>query len=190
MMEYELYHHGVKGMKWGVRRYQNADGSYTNAGRTRYSRKEAKQEARRQKYLAKTQRGISRNEKRIGSEKRLLNDLKKQGTNHQLVNERAKYNAREKSEDFFDTAEEFLGEGSFSSRTRNIGAASTYFTSSEQLKKEAYSELVSESNNRIKSYTKKSERWMAANEAVMNMPANSSNKQYRKAIRAAKKAIG
>ena len=30
-----LEHHGVKGMKWGVRRYQNADGSYTDAGRRR-----------------------------------------------------------------------------------------------------------------------------------------------------------
>lgn len=33
----ELYHSGVKGMKWGVRRYQNADGSYTKAGRKRYA---------------------------------------------------------------------------------------------------------------------------------------------------------
>lgn len=32
----ELYHHGVKGMKWGVRRYQNADGSLTSKGRSRY----------------------------------------------------------------------------------------------------------------------------------------------------------
>lgn len=36
-MEYELYHHGVRGMKWGIRRYQNKDGSYTAAGKKRYS---------------------------------------------------------------------------------------------------------------------------------------------------------
>lgn len=37
----ELYHHGIKGMKWGVRRYQNPDGSYTSAGRLRYGIKSA-----------------------------------------------------------------------------------------------------------------------------------------------------
>lgn len=33
----ELYHHGIKGQKWGVRRYQNANGRLTNAGKKRYS---------------------------------------------------------------------------------------------------------------------------------------------------------
>lgn len=33
---YELYHHGIKGQKWGVRRYQNPDGSLTAEGMRRY----------------------------------------------------------------------------------------------------------------------------------------------------------
>lgn len=32
----ELYHHGILGQKWGVRRFQNSDGSLTSAGRIRY----------------------------------------------------------------------------------------------------------------------------------------------------------
>lgn len=32
-METELYHYGVKGMRWGVRRYRNHDGSLTSAGK-------------------------------------------------------------------------------------------------------------------------------------------------------------
>lgn len=38
MDENVLAHYGVLGMKWGVRRYQNKDGSLTDAGRKRYDR--------------------------------------------------------------------------------------------------------------------------------------------------------
>lgn len=38
MNNYELYHHGIKGQKWGVRRYQNKDGTLTNAGRKRLAK--------------------------------------------------------------------------------------------------------------------------------------------------------
>lgn len=31
----ELYHSGIKGMKWGVRRFQNPDGTLTSAGKKR-----------------------------------------------------------------------------------------------------------------------------------------------------------
>lgn len=34
----ELYHHGIKGQRWGIRRFQNSDGSLTSAGRARYNR--------------------------------------------------------------------------------------------------------------------------------------------------------
>ena len=42
-MNEELYHFGIKGQKWGQRRYQNEDGTLTPAGMERYGRMQRKE---------------------------------------------------------------------------------------------------------------------------------------------------
>ena len=44
-----LIHYGIKGMKWGVRRYQNYDGSYTRKGLERYRKAESDYERAKSK---------------------------------------------------------------------------------------------------------------------------------------------
>lgn len=45
----ELYHHGIKGQRWGIRRYQNPDGSLTPAGVRRYGTAENFNKVQKQK---------------------------------------------------------------------------------------------------------------------------------------------
>ena len=54
----ELYHHGILGQKWGVRRYQNADGSLTDAGKKRYGLGDPKYQ--RNKGIAETETVMKR----------------------------------------------------------------------------------------------------------------------------------
>ena len=48
-----LVHHGILGMKWGVRRFQNNDGTLTDAGKKRYKAKLSYETAREQYKMAK-----------------------------------------------------------------------------------------------------------------------------------------
>ena len=74
----ELYHHGVKGQRWGVRHYQNPDGSLTNAGRERYSTGKSKGVHRRGEGLGTGPTG--RTDSYIGrkANNRFTNEYKKQ----------------------------------------------------------------------------------------------------------------
>lgn len=49
---YELYHHGIKGQKWGIRRYQNPDGSLTAAGKDKYIRSKRSQSLKNRRLLS------------------------------------------------------------------------------------------------------------------------------------------
>lgn len=74
-----LIHYGVKGMKWGVRRYQNADGSLTAKG----EKKLAKNLAYRDKLVRKAQRKADRNNSRAKEAEYNVKDLKERGRKSQ-----------------------------------------------------------------------------------------------------------
>ena len=71
----ELYHHGIKGQKWGVRRFQNKDGSLTPAGERRYDDSDGmkrNKSIRRIKMEDKfIKRGLSKNEAELKASKRI-----------------------------------------------------------------------------------------------------------------------
>lgn len=53
----ELYHHGIKGMKWGVRRFQNKDGSLTPRGKKRLA-EGLKKDFNKDFYKARTSKDV------------------------------------------------------------------------------------------------------------------------------------
>lgn len=77
-MSTELCHHGVKGQKWGVRRYQNLDGSLTNAGKARRKKKSSKEEVRSGKT---TQERINSYKQRLATVKDMTIEEAKRATN-------------------------------------------------------------------------------------------------------------
>nr|DAF88767.1 MAG TPA: hypothetical protein [Siphoviridae sp. ctXWf36] len=64
-METYLAHYGVLGMKWGVRRYQNQDGTLTEAGK-KHSAKKTASVGRAGSYVKDVARGVSKSDKNTG----------------------------------------------------------------------------------------------------------------------------
>lgn len=75
----ELQHWGVKGQKWGVRRYQNKDGSLTQAGQKRYARdakeKEYDQYDSEKKTYYKESKKNGRSDLQVDSDRYVREDL-------------------------------------------------------------------------------------------------------------------
>lgn len=75
----QLYHWGIKGMKWGVRRYQNADGSLTKAGKSRYDEKMSSIKAKTEKARAKQEAKQAKQDRKdaLKAAKQELADVRK-----------------------------------------------------------------------------------------------------------------
>ena len=66
-MEYELYHHGILGMHWGIRRFQNKDGTWTEAGKRRYGSGSGERHSQRDEHSTSSRSGSSNIEKKSKS---------------------------------------------------------------------------------------------------------------------------
>lgn len=89
-----LIHHGIKGQRWGIRRFQNEDGTRTAAGKAREQSYEinARQQKKLERVKNRTLNTIKRRETRdqfsLQNNKAILSELEKEGINSEYAKNR------------------------------------------------------------------------------------------------------
>lgn len=160
--ETELAHHGIKGMRWGVRRYQNPDGSLTDEGRNRYGYdkkqankdfnkvKKAKYVTARDRFASSTLVGESNGKTRALARTKTVKQIYKENAEELRALRSEANNARGKWAEIFDRE---LSKGKYKDEAREIAnketgdaydkAMTAYSDKCKKLAKEAFGDLSS-----------------------------------------------
>lgn len=95
-----LAHHGVKGMHWGVRRYQNPDGTLTDAGKKRYFGDDQLPTEKGKKYIAKSAKKYAKKSKTLKELNKKRNEFEtRRGELNYFANKHASQVAKIRPED-------------------------------------------------------------------------------------------
>ena len=86
----ELYHHGILGQRWGNRRFQNEDGSWTPEGRERYGEGGTKSKSDVQKYKAKVSYNTQKYKADLKSKTKKEKDIRTAKEERTRIKENAK----------------------------------------------------------------------------------------------------
>lgn len=96
MDDYAIYHHGIKGQRWGVRRFQNQDGTLTPAGRQRLN-------TAKDKTLKRLEKRTAYEKNRAANAAETLKDYNKNGINSrklqahwEMLDDQEKWNLAER----------------------------------------------------------------------------------------------
>ncbi len=160
-----LQHYGILGQRWGVRRFQNADGTLTKAGKKRYDRNEQL----RSSLAEKAKNNADNSARRAKKARADYNDLKKYGkysnTYKLHLKEREEEREREYDWDQFRNNDHWMDAPDYNRSSRKfVNTLLDSFNADSDFK-----EFMSERYNDISKYTRDSKDWMKAHDDLMSM---------------------
>ena len=161
----ELYHFGIPGMKWGVRRYRYSNGKLTPAGK-KHVEKMKKYKAKLIKKSDKKYRNALSYKKEAAYN---IKDLKKRGTNSDAYR-----NDKSRRDDWRATRYEDrnsinVNGQSYSKSYRASGSKVINDIFDSATSRRRINDLIYNNNESLKYYTEKSEKWLKSNNRLKSM---------------------